>query len=509
MRIVIVEDEIRIREGLARLIKKMDGQYEVAGQAENGRQGLELICREKPDIIITDIRMPVMDGLQMLEELQKRGLHIKTIVLSAYSEFEYARGAMRMGVKEYLLKPIVVTDILESFRRITEEISREKKQSEDTVGSLESLFGSILLGTLDGGPPMLQRLKEHFGILEDTEYDEICLYLGRQYENEKKNVKKELKQLFAGRKQLKYVLLEMDRERSVIVLVYEDHGEFPLERWVQYWLLQDQSRTIKSAVGFISHLKLGEIKKGLETLLAHMEWNISLGDDVMISYPKITMLQTNPCIYPLEMEHRMKLAVCAGEREKIRDIMMDFRQYFINGKIYSPGEIKECCVRFFWALINTGKEVGALDYEKLEQQNLLEQIMSAKTTEELDNVRGTLLEKMAVKGEENDPVHLTVKRAQRMIQEFYQSGITLEEIAARLNITPEYLGTRFHQEMGMTFSSYMKNFRMTKAKELLIGTNLKLYEIAEKTGYSDPKYFSRVFKETTGQLPAEYRKTHR
>ena len=96
-----------------------------------------------------------------------------------------------------------------------------------------------------------------------------------------------------------------------------------------------------------------------------------------------------------------------------------------------------------------------------------------------------------------------------MLQEFYTSGITLEEIADKLQITPEYLGTQFHKEMGVTFSTYLKQVRMSKAKELLIGTQLKLYEIAEKLGYSDSKYFSKVFKETFGQLPAEYRKTHR
>ena len=93
-----------------------------------------------------------------------------------------------------------------------------------------------------------------------------------------------------------------------------------------------------------------------------------------------------------------------------------------------------------------------------------------------------------------------------MIHEFYRTGITLEEIGNRLNMTPEYLGTLFHRETGTTFSSYVKTYRISKAKELLVGTNLKLYEVAEKVGYSDPKYFSRVFKEITGQLPVEYRR---
>ena len=94
-----------------------------------------------------------------------------------------------------------------------------------------------------------------------------------------------------------------------------------------------------------------------------------------------------------------------------------------------------------------------------------------------------------------------------MIHEFYQSGITLNEIADKLNITPEYLGSQFHKEVGVNFSTYIRDFRISKAKELLIGTQLKLYKIAEQVGYTDPKYFSRVFRECTGQLPEEYRKS--
>ena len=95
-----------------------------------------------------------------------------------------------------------------------------------------------------------------------------------------------------------------------------------------------------------------------------------------------------------------------------------------------------------------------------------------------------------------------------MIHEYYATGITLDEIAEQLNMTPEYVGTLFRKEMGVTFSTYIKNHRINKAKELLCSTSLKLYEVAEQVGYFDPKYFSRVFKETTGMLPNDYRKAH-
>ena len=96
-----------------------------------------------------------------------------------------------------------------------------------------------------------------------------------------------------------------------------------------------------------------------------------------------------------------------------------------------------------------------------------------------------------------------------MIHEFYQSGITLDEIADKLNVTPEYLSMQFHKEMGETYSSYLKNYRVGKAKELLLGTQMKQYEVAAEVGYTDSKYFGRVFRECTGYTPAEYRKANK
>ena len=114
-----------------------------------------------------------------------------------------------------------------------------------------------------------------------------------------------------------------------------------------------------------------------------------------------------------------------------------------------------------------------------------------------------------VSDKEAESISLAVKKAQSMIHEFYTDGITLNEIADRLNLTQEYLGAQFHKEIGENFSTYIRNYRLSKAKELLIGTQLKQYEIAEKVGYTDAKYFARVFKECVGMSPAEYRKSNR
>lgn len=505
MKIVIVEDEIRIREGLGRLVRKLDQSYEVIGEAGNGEEGCRLIREQCPDVIITDIKMPLMDGLEMLTVLYDEGIKAKAVVLSAYSEFEYARQAMRMGVKEYLLKPIVVSELSESLRRVHDELDIEKTQPESMYESVEQVFAGIFTGTLEADRQMRSRLEEHYQIPADSTYQGICLYLGKWYEKEKDAEQKKLQKLLKENRELSYLLLEIEQERSLLVLVYQNEKKKELERFVQYWLLQ--AKESRGVAGFITDLRLEDLRKGINTLLSYMDWNISFGDGVMISYPKITKLQTNPCIYPMDLETQMKLAVCAGQKEKIQHCFQKFTRYFNSEKIYYPKEIKECYVRFLWAFMNTAKEVGLLSAETFEQQKLLEQIMNAKTTEELTDVEEFVLSR--VQSSQEEIWHLTVKRAQSMIQEFYHTGITLEEIATKLNITPEYLGTRFHQEIGQTFSSYIKNFRMQKAKELLIGTNLKLYEIAQKVGYSDPKYFSRVFRETTGQLPADYRKIHK
>jgi two-component system response regulator YesN len=237
-----------------------------------------------------------------------------------------------------------------------------------------------------------------------------------------------------------------------------------------------------------------------------LDWNIALGGRSVIRWPEAERIKTESCIYPMELENRMRSAMYASNTDEIAAVLRSFSARFQDGRYYLPREVKECYVRFLWLVISFAKESGAEPDKTVDRQKLLSEIMDAKTREELERIAEDITACLSPAETGGNVSHLTVRKAIALIREYYKDGITLDEISRRLRVTPEYLGTLFHREVGTSFSTYIRNVRMDKARELLCGTQLKLYEIAEKTGYSDPKYFSKVFREVTGLTTAEYRK---
>ncbi|NMA67384.1 MAG: response regulator [Clostridiaceae bacterium] len=514
MRIVVIEDEIRIREGICNLIRKMFPNHQVVGNAENGEEGLKLILSENPDLIITDVKMPLMDGLKMLSLAYQNEKKIKSkaIVLSAYAEFSYAQQAMRWGVSEYLIKPLVVAEFVQAIKNIEKQNIEEEKQNPEVLGRLDNIIFGIIFGNIDVDEYLYSYLKEKYGVHDDTPFSVVQVYLGNQYSENIGQVRKEIEIFLSSRKELKYCLLEIPKERMLLGILYGYKDQNDIERWFQNGVIAKAHGTgiPNYSYGWTNATNLRELKNSYYTLLKYMDWNISFGDKIMISYPKILQVRTSICIYPNDIEMRLKTALCSFNRDAVFKCINSFNDYFDSGQIYDPKEIKESYVRFLWAMINVAKEIGVLNYDQLEQQKILERIMGAVNRNELKEVTEeifNLIEKDEKESEEQ--LSLNVKRAINMVMEYYQTGINLEEISAQLNLTPEYLGMQFHKETGVKFSTYIKEYRIAKAKELLIGSELKICEVAEKVGYSDAKYFSRVFREIVGQLPVEYRRANK
>ena len=391
---------------------------------------------------------------------------------------------------------------MQSLENVSFQIEKESREKPEQIGTPEQIFFSVLSGKLKIDEQTDAYLQGRYHIDCHERMSLLCACHGEDVSPEE--ARRYFRHVFSSYEGLDFYFPDLIYRNTVTVVLKGYRDLKDLERWVQQQILQRSQ--LKMAVGWIEVNNINELGEGFSLLYPYLDWNISMDHKVLICYPQIRNVQTSPCNYPIDLETQMKAAVCADDLTKEQTLMKAFHESFCDGKIYAPKEIKESYVRFLWNIIAIAKEVGKAQVSRINQQELLSRIMNAKLRDELTDASSMVLEKL-IRTQDTDTTHLTVKRMKSMIHEFYQTGIMLDEISRKLDMTPEDLGTLFHRETGTTFSNYLKNYRISKAKELLVGTNLKLYEVAEKVGYSDPKYFSRIFKEITGQLPTEYRRS--
>lgn len=504
MRILIVEDEVMIREGLAKLIRAHT-DHAVIGEASNGKEGLQLAIRYRPDLMITDIRMPVMDGLEMIEALHGMGLRIRAVILSGYSEFAYAKRAIYFGVEDYLLKPLAAEDIVEALQRIEEKIEAEEKKYAGTpVRYIREL--------IDGGALQQegrQCLAQDCGFGSAGCFQIYLGYLGETlvgYEEEIRGKWETLKndftkvRLFAianGRKQQLLYLAVLPPEEGAPALFQK-----AVERRITRPYKQKENRGVWSMAAAARWEEIPEAARAAESLLREA---MGVRDGELILRERLQALAWKEFQYPAELGAEMKHALCRGEPDAIRAAGERFIGYMQDGPLREQ-EIRQAYLKAVYLLLDTVREVDGDTYGRMQNADLLAKCTEAVTLREMSgSFRDGLDILCSSRRVREDISNYTIKRAINHIREHYQEGITLEEVSGQLGITPEYLSTLFNREMKVNFSTFLRQFRISHAKRLLKGTDMKVYEVAEAVGYSDSKYFARVFKEELGVSPGDYR----
>ncbi len=509
MRIVIIEDEDQIRNGLRHLMAHIHPEHTIVGTAEDGLQGLELIRRKLPDVVITDVRMPNMDGLQMIEQVVREDLRVKFIIISAFSEFSYAKTAMSYGVTEYLLKPLSITELTGALQKLEVQISGDALKMDH-----DSIEDAIKMAVLQGYAMTqqdVQRLALRCQIPEDARFALLLFYYADRYVSRTKENQKHILRKFKAEAQTA-CLVEMEGHCAELYILYGTESPEEFAQWMELSYKVYSSNLWGGAevtLGFCAGLpRLYETAKGM---LEALPWRMAFPNCQILRWPEVLSSQTVPCTFPVEIENQLRTAMCSRQLRKIGRTFDQFNLCFSGRKIYTPQEIRECYTRFLWTAVKLARELDMIRGDPITLQRMLEQVFNAKSMPQLHTISNNLLARIgeAISTTDQESGNINILRAKSLVREFYSSGITLEEMAQKLNITPEYLSTQFRQEVGETFSSYVRNYRIAKAKELLLGTNLKLQQIAQQVGYTDAKYFSQVFKKTTGMLPAEYRQNHK
>lgn len=527
-RVFLVDDEIVVREGIRDNVKWQNTNFIFSGEAQDGEIALPLIQEIKPDILLTDIKMPFMDGLQLTKIVRKSMPWIKVIILSGHDEFKYAKEAIQIGVTEYLLKPVASGDLIEALDRVALQIEKEKREAE-AVEKLKSqleqhtflLRDKFLERLVQGMIPILDIIDgcAKFKIDIIAKYYLAVIIEVEIYENN--NLTKEPSEFLKAQVVINDIvnkdedIISFSKSTDEIVLILKGDSESSLN---------EKSYVVGQAIKY-------EAERSTSCKLA-----ISIGkprerlQGISLSYKDADKVRDYKYVYGRNKILSSSDVKSGGgfekkfikiERNNVKEFMKcgsrseigQFIEQYING--LNEAEIKSP-IYFYYLFVDL--VLGASDViqelgEKIENvipeivcfESLLADIDSIERFKELvESVTSKVIDFRESKSL-NKYCNIIVKAKEYIDSNFSNHDISLNSVASHVNVSPSHFSTIFSQETGENFIEYLTKVRMKKAMMLLRMTAQKSAEIAYSVGYNDPHYFSYIFKKTVGITPKEYR----
>lgn len=535
IKVFLVEDEMVIRRGIKNSIDWEKEGYIFCGEASDGELAYPMIIKEKPDILITDIRMPFMDGLELCKLVKKELPNIKILILSGYDEFDYAKEAIRLGVTEYLLKPISSGKLLEALNGVSESIRREKEDKdlvrkymeemrENTEHEKQKFFEQMIAGNLSMADT-LETGKKYEMNLSAGMYNLLLFRFTLGEENRKSG---ELlgEAEYAIEKlteRLEYVFEFQRGVEGWAFLLMADNEEQMSERVKE--LSKDLEEIMKnySTIAYFGGIgqpvaRLRELEESFREAERALAARFTMELNRIISVEDIRMAQNVDTLDDIEI-------TSFGEIEKTRTMLEKFLNNGAEDEIDEfvdvyinelPEEnLKSVLMRqyiimdAYIVMMSFCEKIEGIEGEMQAQSEELKNSMkTSQTLEEIKNYIRMLLKKIigvrdTISGRRYSDI---IEIAKDQIRKTYMSDeISLNTIAAEVGMSPSYFSSIFSKEMGKTFVEYLTEIRMDRAKELLMCSSMKTSEIGYEVGYKDPHYFSYIFKKTQNCTPKEFR----
>ena len=529
MKVLIADDEIKVCRLIQHLVDWDALEMDIVGFANDGKTAYESICEKKPDIVITDIRMPFMDGLELSRLIKKELPLTEIIILSGYEEFEYAKEAIKIGVSQYLCKPISGEELLKEINLLADKITEKRKEQEikekyireveeNFIEEKRNFFQYLVTGTKSISELLEIAKKIHID-LSSIWYNIILLKIQSmthahdEYSGSMVKVEQKLKELDEGDH-----FAAFDRNLEGKALLVKADTEEELTR-----IQNDYIRKMKDLLGDYSHVRyfagigmpvnrLSELPASFESAshaFAHRYLTRESGiwnyqdieqkkhqiDDFNIGSVNAKELDRNKLRDFLKFGDKNEVVYFV--EEYINDLGNNamksnmFRQYLVMDTYF--------CVVDFVVDLQFSKdeiEVFSADSEILQNNE-----NSMKYMERIISKALELREKSA-----SNRYGDIVDEVMKYIEEHYaQEDLSLNILASHVNFSPNHLSMVLSQQTGQTFIKYLTDFRMNKAKELLRCTGKRSSEIGLEVGYKDPHYFSFLFKKTQGMTPTQYR----
>ncbi|WP_134701260.1 helix-turn-helix domain-containing protein [Ammoniphilus sp. YIM 78166] len=510
-RLLIADDEVLEREGLELMVGRLlPGKFEIY-HADNGRKAIQVAEEHRPDIIFMDIKMPGIQGLEAIKEILKRHTGAKIVLVTAFDYFVYAKEAVALGVKDYILKPAKKEQILEMLQRMISELEEEKKKRQEELELKERL--SQLRPLIENEFAimlMLDYVQEvdlrHVADMLDCDWswgyamvfslvtDQAPLDLNKKecYESIKSYIKPQLP-----------CLVSPLIGSQLALFVPSEPGISSYSHRIKslQWgkKLQDK---LEAELKLSSVIGIGSIQEGIEGLRQsyHQAMLVSTDPTAMGSirhYDDVAQ-GVKKLLFSLNDEKQLFDAVHRLHKQEAHDkltVMLDKLGRNVDLARWRK-EITYLFESLTKQFLQQGIKVEAhADFSSVCQIEELRQA-SVERLDELIRV---------VKDEREKRSATVIDRAKAYIDDQYREEISMEQVAEYVSLSPYYFSKLFKVQIGETFIDYLTQLRIEEAKKLMLNPEYSLKEICYDVGYKDPNYFSRVFKKVTGTTPKEYR----
>lgn len=502
----LVDDEQIICQGIRTTIKWEQYSIKVVGEAHNGVEALEKIENDgNIDIILLDVMMPKMDGLELAEHLQELENTPKIIMVSGYDEFEYAKRALRLGVKDYLLKPVDIDELLKTVQKITTEIIQEK----DKIREYQELLVTDLIKKQISGRkvdrqgkesdlkiyPLISSSRSYHYFTQSMSIEELKYYEEKWKENINntlRNLSMKCISFFIDKNILITIIYKWRKapSRSDLINIFnkmrsKDNLYFVFGELIPIRDFSYHYSIIKNVFNYATITR--------KKYFFHNDLN------------SITKLEKS---YSNKRQNEINDAFFSSEKERllnlINELFIDFEQLdlFLD-------QVFEICRGIITMIIDTNQQI--MPYNQMENirlkflkdssgvnilnsYRLLKEVFLEDIIELYDDIMGN-------KKEDN----WKIIRMLKYINEYYNHDIKAYEVADYINISPNYFSTLFKQKIGISFNEYLNKIRVEKAMTLLRETSDQINMISENVGYHEYKYFAQIFKKMTNLTPTEYR----
>lgn len=503
--LLIVDDDLNIRMAIEKMLLDQYKDTFKIYQAENGERAIETAFSIKIEIIITDIKMPVCNGLSMIETLNSEGYTCHFIVISGFDDYAFVREAMKLGACDYLLKPIESNE----FYKLMESCLLQLKTSTvvtdetNTIVSLEkNLYKNqyTLTNLLN-----TDKKEEALSILTDYHIGSstLCTIAVMDiFQNslQKSALKKawtfEILELLEKELEPDYEMIQGEHNNLWIILLFHSKA-YDTANFVRM-IKEFQHKKVK--VGISSPISLDEIKNSLETCIKDLELFFY---DMM----ETSVFQGENFPFPSLLASLSEYASNL-EFEEFSQSLRDWF-YFICQVTPPVQDAKQELITLIYGVMQkNNKYIRVIGNHKFSENDLIETIQQAFSASFLhkEMIRIMNIYMLEVKSNISQNDDLYIQKAKKYIHSNYSKDITLTAISEHLSIHPNYFSSLFRQKTGISYTHYLRKVRIEEACKRIRDTNDKFYEIAESVGFHDTIQFNRAFKQETGESPGNYKK---